>query len=224
MHVAKLVCLQQFCTPGKMSADINQDFERCCKRKHSFWDDPIGELLLYLCEPRPWIRKIVAIAYNAKAFYSKFILNRALPMKWKPELILDVLKFASMKIKHKLFIDSVSYLPMPLSKLPDAFGLSITKSWYPNYYNKNMNLDYVGPIPDVSYFGVYEMSISERREFMTWYDDQKNKVLDNKLVLEKYYQYDVTVFRQACQIFRSEFMEIRNIGVFSWIVHHCNHV
>jgi hypothetical protein len=76
-------------------------------------------------------------------------------MKWKPELILDELKFASMKIKHKLFIDSVSYSPTPLRKLPDAFGLSITKSWYPNYFNKNMNLDYLGPIPDVSYFGVY---------------------------------------------------------------------
>ena len=73
---------------------------------------------------------------------------------------------------------------MPLRKLPEAFGIEATKSWYPHYFNKNTNLDYVVPIPDVSYFGVDEMSVSERRDFMTWVDNQKNKVFDNKLVLE----------------------------------------
>ena len=33
-------------------------------------------------------------------------------------------------------------------------------------------------------------------------------------MLEKYCQDDVTVLRQACQIFRREFIEIRNIEVF----------
>jgi hypothetical protein len=118
-----------------------------------------------------------------------------------------------MKIEH-MFIDSVSYFPMPLRKLPKAFGLSVTKSWYPHYFNTNTNLNYVGPIPDVSYYGVDEMGISGRGEFMTWYDGQKNKVFDNKLVLEKYCQDDVTVLRQACQIFRREFIEIGNIEGF----------
>jgi hypothetical protein len=69
-----------------------------------------------------------------------------------------------MKIEHMMFIDSVSYLPMPLSNLPDAFGLSVTKSWYRHYYNKNTKLEYIGPFPDISYFGVDESSISERKE------------------------------------------------------------
>jgi len=83
-----------------------------------------------------------------------------------------------------IFIDSLSYLLMPLRKLPEAFGISVTKSWYPHHFNTKTNLDYVGPFTDVSYFGADEMSPSERREFMTWYDDQKNKVFDNRLVLE----------------------------------------
>jgi len=87
---------------------------------------------------------------------------------------------------------------MPLRNLPEAFGLSIIKSWYLYYFNKNTNLDYVGTFPDISYFGVDEMSISERRKFMTWYNDQKNNVFDNKLVLEKYCHDDVTVLRHAC--------------------------
>jgi len=103
---------------------------------------------------------------------------------------------------------------MTLRKLPEAFGLSVTKSWYRHNFNNNTNLIYVRPIPDVSYFGVDAIGISERRGIMTWYDDQKNKVFDDKLVLEKYCQDDVTVLRQACQIFRREFMEIGNIEFF----------
>ena len=135
-------------------------------------------------------------------------------MKWKTKLILNGLKIVSMKIEHMLFIDNLSYLPMSLRKLPEAFRISVTISWYPHNFNKNKNLNYVGPIPEVSYFVVDEMSISERREFMTCHDDQKNKVFDNKLVLQKYFQDDVRNFRQACQIFIREFMEIGNIEVF----------
>jgi len=78
LHVPNPVCLQQFCIQCEMSADIDEDCERCGKRKHSFWDDPIGDLLSYLCEPRPWVSKIVSIAHNARAFDSQFILNRAI--------------------------------------------------------------------------------------------------------------------------------------------------
>jgi hypothetical protein len=118
LHVPNLVCLQQFCTTCEMATDINEDCERCGRRKHSFWNDPIGDLLSYLCEPRPWVKNVVAIAHNAKAFDSQFILNRAIQMKWKPELILNGLKIVCMKIEHMLFIDSVSYLPMPLTSYP----------------------------------------------------------------------------------------------------------
>jgi len=156
-----------------MLPDIDEDYKRWCRRQHAFWDDPIGDLFSYLCEPRPWVNKVVAISHNAKAFDSQFILNRAIQIKWKPKLILNGLKIVSMKIEHMLFIDSVSYLPMKIRKLPEAFGLSVTKSCYPHYFNTNTSLNYVGPILDVSYYGVDEMGISERGEFITWYEGQK---------------------------------------------------
>ena len=49
---------------------------------------------------------------------------------------------------------------------------------------------------------------------MAWYNEQKLKVLDNRHVLEQYCQDDVTVLRQACRLFRREFLEIGNIAVF----------
>jgi len=84
---------------------------------------PVDDFLSYLCEPHPWCKKVVAIAHNAKAFDAQFILDRAIFLKWTPELILSGLKIVSMKIHHIQFLDSVSYMPMPLRKLPEAFGL-----------------------------------------------------------------------------------------------------
>jgi len=135
-------------------------------------------------------------------------------LKWKPELIMNGLKIMYMKMEHLVFLDSVSFLPCPLRKLPEAFGLTACKSWYPLYFNTEENLGYVGPIPDVSYYGVNEMSEAERREFLIWYEGQKEAVFDNRRVLEAYCQNDVTVLRQECRVFKREFMQIGNIEVF----------
>jgi len=150
---------------------------RCGQRKHSFWDDPVGYLLTYLCKPRPWVNKIVAIAHNAKAFDLHFILNRAIMLKWNPELIMSGLKIMCMKMEHLVFLDSVSFLPRALRKLPEAFGFSASKSWYPHYFNTEENLKYVGPIPDISYYGANEMREDERKEFFAWYKSQRSETI-----------------------------------------------
>ena len=90
----------------------------------------------YLSEPRTWCNKVVAIAHNAKAFDSQFILKRAILLKWNSQIILSGLIIISMKMQHLHFLDSISYLLMPLHKFPEASGLSSSsKSWYPHYFN-----------------------------------------------------------------------------------------
>ena len=69
------------------------------------------------------------IAHNAKAFDLHFILNRAIVLKWMPELIMSGLNVMCMKMEHLVFLDSVSFLPCALCKLPKAFGISASKSW-----------------------------------------------------------------------------------------------
>jgi len=142
--------------------DISINCERCGRRRHYFLNDPVGDLLTYLCEHRPWANKIVAIAHKAKTFDLHFILNRLIMIKCKSELITNGLKFISMKMEHLVFFDSVSFLPCALRKLPEAFGLQATKSWYPHYFNTEENLDYFGPMPDISYYGVDEMGRGQR--------------------------------------------------------------
>jgi len=54
----------------------------------------------------------------------------------------------------------------------------------------------------------------ERKEFLVWYESQRSETFDNRHVLESYFQDDVTVLRQACRVFRREFMQIGHIDVF----------
>jgi len=135
-------------------------------------------------------------------------------LKWKPELIINGLKIMCMMMELLVFLDSVSILPFSLRKLPEAFGLTATTSRSHHYFNTEVNLNYVGPIPDGSFYGANEMSEEERREFLAWYESQKSLPFDNRHVLETYCQDDVTVLRQACRVFRREFMHIGNIDIF----------
>jgi hypothetical protein len=53
VHVPNVVCLQQFCSKCENIQGINIDCEQCGRRKHTFWDDPVGDLLTYLCKSDP---------------------------------------------------------------------------------------------------------------------------------------------------------------------------
>ncbi|GFG33651.1 hypothetical protein Cfor_01531 [Coptotermes formosanus] len=123
-------------------------------------------------------------------------------------------KIMCMKVEHITFLDSLNYLPFPLRKLPDAFGLTSRKSWYPHYFNTSENLNYVGAMPDIWYYDVDTMSNSERQVFLEWYEGQKGTTFDNKHMLESYCQDEVTVLLHACQIFGRNFLEIGNMEMF----------
>jgi hypothetical protein len=69
-------------------------------------------------------------------------------------------------------------------------------------------------MPDISYYGVDEMAVREREEFLAWYQAHKSHSFHNKHVLEAYSQDDVTVLRQAFRVFRRELLHIGNFEVF----------
>ena len=122
VHVSNLVCLQQLCSKCENILDIKQDCIMCGKRKHSFSDDPVGNMLSYLCESQPWVEKIIEIAHNPKAFELHFILSRAILMKCQVELIMNGMKIMCTRAEHLVFLD-ISFLPFALCKQPEAIGL-----------------------------------------------------------------------------------------------------
>lgn len=57
-----------------------------------------------------------------------------------------------MHIAQKLyltFVDSLTFLPMKLAKIPEAFGLQeLCKGSFPHFFNTKANQNYVGPYPE----------------------------------------------------------------------------
>ena len=168
----------------------------------------------YLSEPRTSVKQLIAIGHNVKSFDLHFILRRAVQLKWRPELVVSGQKIILMKMEQIKFIDSISFLPFPLRKLSTAFGLTAAKGWYHHYFNSEENLDHVGSNPDTSYYDIDEMSAGERKEILEWYESQRSVLFDNRHVLETYCQDHVTVLRQACRMFRREFLEVGSMDVF----------
>ena len=78
-----------------------------------------------------------------------------------------------MILEHLVFLDSVSFLPCRLRKLPKDYGLSESKSRKPQYFITEENLNHLGPIPDVSYYGVNEKGEEDWSELLAWYENQK---------------------------------------------------
>ena len=73
-HAPNHVCVQQFCATCEEIQDCSIDCDRCGRRRQSFWNDPVGDLLSYLCETSPSASKIVAIVTMPKysiCIYSK---------------------------------------------------------------------------------------------------------------------------------------------------------
>jgi len=120
-----------------------------------------------------------------------------------------------MKLEHLLFQDSVLSLPCPPRELPEAYGLSVSKSWYPHYFNTEKNLNYIGANTDVSYYGVNEMGEWESRVFVAWYDSQNPELFDNRHLLEKYCQDNFTVLKKLCRVFRTQIHANREHRILS---------
>jgi len=215
-YVPNLVCVQQFCAMCEDDSDMDVDCRRCGERKHSFWTDPVGDLISYTFKSKPWADRIVAIAHNAKAFNLLFVLNRLVRMKSLPELlIINCQKIMCLKVENITWLDRFNYLAMPLRKLPETFGLTDQKSWYPHLFNTTENMNYVGHAPNVSYYDIDHMQKSERKEFLSWYETAaKTEEFDSRRMLERYCQADVTVLREACRTFRKHFLQIGNVDVF----------
>ena len=74
-----------------------------------------------------------------------------------------------------MFIDSLNFLPVALSRLPKTFGLTnvLKKGYFPHFFNTVANQDYVGPIPEARYYGLNGMYTEARGAvFMEWHGKQ----------------------------------------------------
>ena len=154
----------------------------------------------------PQHKNTIVMAHNAKAYDAYFIYTYLIRAGIKPSIIFQGTKIMYCHIKglNIKFLDSVNFLPMPLSALPHSFGLSeMKKGFFPHYYNtfqpKEAHLHH---LPDVHYYDPDNMLPSRRREFFSWYEANYDKPFDFCTDLIEYCRSDVNILLNACWKFR----------------------
>ena len=126
----------------------------------------------------------------------------------------NVKKTHHCKIKIK-FIDSLNFIPMALAKFPKTFGQpELCKGYFPHFFNKDENQDYVGPIPCQNDYGVNFMKPEAREKFMVWHQEQvdNNYVFDFRHEILKYCRSDVDILAECCKLYRGMLMEATDTG------------
>lgn len=125
-----------------------------------------------------------------------------------------------MEVQGIKFIDSLNFVAAPLSSFPKTFGLTeLKKGFFPHYFNKKSNQNYVGKIPAPRYFGVDQMRSSVRGDFLKWYTSRvdENYVFDFNRELREYCRSDVDILRRSMIKFREDFIELENIDPLQYI-------
>ena len=125
------------------------------------------------------------IAHSSKGYDSHFILKWLIDQGIKPYCIYNGAKIMFMEIPKLSirFIDSLNFLQMPLKSFPKTFGMNeLKKGYFPHYFNKECNKDYVGTIPSKKHYGYNQMKPDERTKFLKWYEERvrENYVFDFK--------------------------------------------
>ena len=64
----------------------------------------------------------------------------------------------------------------------------LKKGYFPHYFNKECNKNYVGPMPSKKHCGYNQMKPDERSEFLKWYKERvsENYVFDFKKEILEY--------------------------------------
>ena len=119
------------------------------------------------------------------------------------------LKSHQYGIKIK-FIDSLNFIPMALAKFPKTFAQpELCKGYFPHFFNKDENQEYVGPMPCQNEYGPNSMKPEAREKFMIWYQEQveNDYIFDFRHEILKYCRSDVDILAVCCKLYRGMFIE-----------------
>ena len=236
-HIPNLVVAQSVCPeceayPVTAQATCNNCGSRCeqCSR----YNNKLKEYEKYPClgcgkrrvvfkgentskEFGKWLindthKNVTATAHNARAYDAYFLYNYLVQNGNIPEPAI----FSGSKIMHMgiqsinmRLLDSLNFLPMPLAKLPKAFGLTeMKKGFFPHFYNSPEHENNILPtLPDREYYDPDSMSKERREEFDAWYDENKLKPFNFQEEMLEYCISDVDILQNACMKFRKLLMQ-----------------
>lgn len=142
-HVVNLVIAEKICVD---CIDLSTRCDKCCIVK--FHDN--DSFCKWLFEQD----NCIALAHNLKGydgcFILQYILKNRTPRDAKHTVLTVGSKMLCIKFRKLKIIDSYSFIPVSLSKLPKMFGITeLKKGYFPHTFNQPENQSYVGPYPGI---------------------------------------------------------------------------
>ena len=184
--------------------------------------DAVKDFCNWLLTPQH--QDCIVIAHNFQGYDSYPIIKYLHEHTIGCEPIYNGAKCVTLKTKTKKshqfkvrikFIDSLNFIPMALARFPKTFGQDeLCKGYFPHFFNKDENQEYVGPIPCQDDYGVNYMKPEAREKFMAWHQEQveNNYVFDFQKEILKYCRSDVDILAQCCKLYREWFKKATDTG------------
>ena len=167
-----------------VNLSIAQDFDG-----NEYVHNSIDEFCKYFLNDK--YKGYTFIAHNSKGYDCHFVLKWLIDQGIKPYCIYNGAKIMFMEIPKLSirFIDSLNFLQMPLKSFPKTSGMNeLKKGFFPHYFNKECNKNYVGTMPSKKHYGYNQMKPDERTKFLKWYEERvsENYIFDFKKEIIEY--------------------------------------
>jgi hypothetical protein len=161
------------------------------------------------------------IAHNGRGYDFQFILEWLLLNGHTPFTIRSGSKLMFMSVGHGKssikFVDSLNFLQMALKDFPKTFNIKeLKKGYFPHFFNKKCNENYIGPLPAKRHYGYNQMKTKDREQFLKWYEENQNKTFDMKSEILEYCKSDVLLLREGCEKLKEIFIENTKTDPFAF--------
>ena len=193
-----------------------------CRPVHTFSSLDGGDALVSFCEwafDCPANKNATFIAHNGGSYDSHFILSYLVKNAEYPELTANGGKLLEMYVKtcKARFIDSFSFLSMPLSRFSATFNLpNVVKGTFPHLFNVVDNYKYIGRLPALHYYDPDGMKEPGRSKLIEWHREHADNEFEFSKEIHQYCQSDVALLKSGCMKFRSAFMSDTGIDPFQY--------
>jgi hypothetical protein len=192
----------------------NNDPDNWLSKSFGLGENVINETCDFIFSKR--FKGYTIIAHNMRGYDGCFLLRYLVANGTKPTMILrgkKILSFNIPKVRIRV-IDSLNFLLMRLSDFSKAFKLTSEKGYFPHFFSKKENFDYVGTLPSPLEYGYMNMKTKERQEFLVWYQESliNGDIFNFREDIKRYCIQDVNLLQQGCWEFRNRTLELTDGG------------
>jgi len=159
--------------------------------------------------------EVTVVAHNLQGYDGYFVVDSYYETDQKVKQIRNGAKILYIGKDSIRYIDSMSFIAMPLAAFPKTFGLKeMKKGYFPHLFNRPENYEYVGPVPSKDYYMPESMSVDGRKKFEEWHAKQREEgyVFNFAEELEAYCRSDVRLLKEGLQVFMEKFEQVSSFN------------